>query len=82
MKGLSKLKLAEMFSEVPPMDSLEKVFCHIDDFCCHFEPPWRQMLLGYRVQRRERQRSMSLSKIMTILVSFHRESYSNFKHFY
>nr|WP_239112597.1 hypothetical protein [Halomicronema sp. CCY15110] len=30
----------------------------------------------------DRQRSMSLSEIMTILVSFHRESYRNFKHFY
>lgn len=64
------------------MDSLEELFCHLDDFCRSFEPQWRQTLLGYGVQQRDRQRSMSLSEIMTILVSFHRESYRNFKHFY
>jgi hypothetical protein len=64
------------------MDSLEELFCHIDDFCRSFEPQWRRTLLGYGVKQRDRRQSMSLSEIMTILVSFHRESYRNFKHFY
>jgi len=65
------------------MNSLEELFCHIDDFCRSFEPQWRRNLLGYGVQQRDRRRSLSLSEVMTILVmSCHRESYRNFKHFY
>lgn len=64
------------------MDSLEELFCHIDDFCQQFEPKWHQLLLGEGVQHRQRQRSLSLSEIMTILVSFHQQQYRNFKAFY
>jgi hypothetical protein len=61
------------------MDSLEELFCHIDDFCQQFEPKWHSLLLGEGVQHRQRQRSLSLSEIMTILVSFHQQQYQNFK---
>ena len=64
------------------MDSLEELFCHIDDFCQPFEPKWHSLLLGEGVQHRQRQRSLSLSEIMTILVSFHQQHYRNFKAFY
>ena len=64
------------------MDSLEELFCHIDDFCQQFEPKWHSLLLGEGVQHRQRQRSLSLSEIMTILVSFHQQQYRNFKAFY
>lgn len=64
------------------MDSLEELFCHIDDFCQQFEPKWHPMLLGEGVQHRQRQRSLSLSEIMTILVGFHQQRYRNFKAFY
>jgi hypothetical protein len=37
------------------------------------------LLLGEGVQHRQRQRSLSLSEIMTILVSFHQQQYRNFK---
>ncbi len=47
------------------MDSLEELFCHIDDFCQQFEPKWHSLLLGEGVQHRQRQRSPSLSEIMT-----------------
>jgi hypothetical protein len=40
------------------------------------------LLLGEGVQHRQRQRSLSLSEIMTILVSFHQQQYRNFKAFY
>lgn len=62
--------------------SLEALFCSIDDFCQKFEPQWRQQLLGNGVAQRQRQRSLSLSEIMTILVAFHQCRYRNFKHFY
>jgi hypothetical protein len=61
------------------MDSLEELFCHIDDFCQQFEPKWHSLLLGEGVQHRQRQRSLSLSEIMTILVSFHQQQYRKFK---
>lgn len=64
------------------MTSLEELFCHIDDFCQAFEPQWQATLIGNGLKRRNRARSLSLSEIMTILVSFHQQSYRNFKHFY
>jgi hypothetical protein len=64
------------------MSSLEVLFCDIDDFCQVFEPYWQGLLLSDGGKRRNRARSLSLSEIMTILVSFHQQSYRNFKHFY
>ncbi|EKU96572.1 transposase [Leptolyngbya sp. PCC 7375] len=64
------------------MSSLEELFCQIDDFCQIFEPQWQATLIGNGLRHRHRRRSMSLSEIMTILVSFHQRSYRNFKHFY
>jgi hypothetical protein len=39
------------------MDSLEQLFCHIDDFCQQFELKWHSLLLGEGMQHRQRQRS-------------------------
>lgn len=63
------------------MDSLKELFCHIDDFCQQFEPKWHGMLLGEGAKHRQRQRSLSLSEIMTILVYFHQQHCRNFKAF-
>ena len=63
------------------MDILS-VFCHIDDFCCRFEPAWRQHLLASTGKKRNRTSRFSLSEIMTILVLFHDPHYRTFKHFY
>jgi hypothetical protein len=64
------------------MLSLEELFCRFDDFCQAFEPQWRAQQLGSGVKHRNRKRSMSLSEILTVLVSFHQQSYRTFKHFY
>jgi hypothetical protein len=64
------------------MDSLEELFCHIDDFCQQFAPKWHCMLLGEGGKHRHRLRALSLSEIMTILVCFHQQHYRNFKAFY
>ncbi|MEM1281789.1 MAG: IS982 family transposase [Cyanobacteria bacterium P01_H01_bin.152] len=64
------------------MDSLEELFCHIDDFCQQFEPQWQQQQLAEGVIHRHRQRSLSLSEQMTILVAFHQQHYRTFKAFY
>ncbi|MGP1387788.1 MAG: hypothetical protein ACTS2F_29890, partial [Thainema sp.] len=58
------------------MTSLEELFCHhIDDFCQHFEAQWRRTLIEQGIRRRERQRSLSLSEIMTLLLAFHQQHY-------
>lgn len=64
------------------MISLEDLFCHVDDFCQVFEPRWRQHLLSHNVKTRQRQRSLALSEIMTILIGFHQSHYRTFKHYY
>lgn len=64
------------------MSSLEELFCNVDDFCQIFEPLWHQELIQAGTITRLRPRRLCLSEIMTILISFHRESYRNFKHFY
>ncbi len=47
-------------------NSLEALFCHVDDFCQIFEPKWHSLLLGNGLQQRQRQRSLCMSEIMTI----------------
>ena len=64
------------------MLSLEALFCKIDDFCQDFEARWMQRLLSDGLRKRQRQRSMSLSEIITILVAFHQQGYRNFKTYY
>ena len=63
-------------------NSLEALFCHVDDFCQIFEPKWRQLLLGNGLGQRQRTRCLSMSEIMTILIAFHQNHYRDFKHFY
>ena len=60
------------------MTSLEELFCQIDDFCQSFEPQWQATLLSNGLKHRQRSRALSLSEVMTILVSFHQQSYRNF----
>ena len=60
------------------MTSLEELFCQIDDFCQSFEPQWQTTLLGKGLKHRQRRRCLCLSEVMTILISFHQQSYRNF----
>jgi transposase len=64
------------------MFSLEELFCCVDDFCQTFELLWERQLLSNGLQRRKRLRSLCLSEIMTILISFHQSGYRNFKTYY
>ena len=58
------------------------LFFEIDEFCRVFEPLWRKHLLADGLQKRHRQRRLSLSEVMTILVLFHQSGYRNLKQFY
>ena len=53
------------------MSNLDELFCHVDDWTQEFEPLWQQKLLSNGVARRVRAKSLCLSEIMTILISFH-----------
>ena len=62
--------------------SLEELFCHVDNFCQIFEVAWEQQRLDSGLKNRKRQRSMSLSEIMTLLIAFHQKPYRTFKSYY
>ncbi|MEL7085288.1 MAG: IS982 family transposase [Cyanobacteria bacterium J06597_1] len=64
------------------MTSLEELFCQVDDFCRRFEVEWQNRQLLAKPSSRRRQRALSLSEIMTIVIAFHQSSYRNFKHYY
>jgi hypothetical protein len=64
------------------MDSLIELFCDVDDFCQSFLPAWRKQLLSAGEMQRQRERSLSVSEIMTILIHFHQSHYRNFKAYY
>lgn len=61
------------------MDSLLELFCDVDDFCQKFEPNWNKRLLASGERQRRRQRNLSLSEIMTIVIHFHQLQFRNFK---
>jgi len=64
------------------MDSLTELFCNVDDFCRSFIPIWRKQLLSAGDIHRQRNRSLSISEIMTILIHFHQSHYRDFKAYY
>jgi transposase len=64
------------------MESLVELFCDVDDFCQVFLPVWKQQLLASGAVQRQRDRQLTLSEIMTLVILFHQSHYRNFKAFY
>lgn len=64
------------------MESLLELFVHVDDFCQAFLPKLKQHLLSSGAIKRDRERSLSISEVMTILIHFHQSHYRNFKAYY
>jgi hypothetical protein len=64
------------------MESLVKLFVHVDDFCQTFLPQFEKQLLQSGTVHRRRGRSLSMSEVMTILIHFHQSHYRNFKAYY
>ena len=64
------------------MDSLLELFCDVDDFCKTFEPFWNQQQLSSGEKKRQRNRSLTISEIMAILIAFHQSHYRDFKAYY
>lgn len=64
------------------MDSLEELFCLMDDFCKEFEPELKRHLLANGQYKRDRVPGLCLSELMTLVVLFHQIRYRQFKFFY
>ena len=64
------------------MESLLELFVHVDDFCKSFLPIFKQHLLTSGIIRRQRERSLTISEVMTIVIHFHQSHYRNFKAYY
>lgn len=64
------------------MDSLLELFCDVDDFCQAFLPAWQKQLLANGEIQRQRERSLRMSEVMTILIHFYQSHYRNFKAYY
>lgn len=64
------------------MESLVELFCDVDDFCQVFLPNLEQHLLSSGAVKRHRERALSVSEVMTILIHFHQSHYRNFKAYY
>jgi hypothetical protein len=64
------------------MESLVELFCHVDDFCKVFLPTMDKKVICSGLQTRKRDRSLTMSEIMTILIMFHQSHYRNFKAYY
>jgi len=64
------------------MESLLELFVHVDDFCQSFLPVLEQRLLTSGAIQHRRERSLSISEVMTIVIHFHQSHYRNFKAYY
>lgn len=62
---------------------LKEIFCLIDDFCKYFEQQNTKTMLPNPNRKRQRNCSLSISEIMTIVIMFHFSHYRTFfKDFY
>jgi transposase len=64
------------------MKSLVELFVPVDDFCQAFQPELEKHLLQSGQIQRRRERSLTMSEVMTILIHFHQSHYRNFKAYY
>lgn len=61
---------------------LTRLFCDIDDFCQEYVPEWKKELIESGEKKRDKECSLSLSEIMTIIIAFHQSNYRTFKWYY
>jgi len=61
---------------------LTQLFVEIDDFMKDFEPELKKRLIADKTIKRERETSLSMSEIMTIIVYFQISGFRKFKDYY
>jgi transposase len=64
------------------MESLVELFCDVDDFCQGFLPVMEKKMISSGLRTRKRDRSLTVSEVMTLLILFHQSHYRNFKAYY
>jgi transposase len=64
------------------MESLVELFCDVDDFCQGFLPVMEKKMISSGIRTRKRDRSLTVSEVMTLLILFHQSHYRNFKAYY
>jgi len=62
--------------------SFLNLFCSVDDFCQSFQSKWEKSLLESGERKRKKNKNLSLSEILTIIVYFHTSNFRTFKHYY
>ena len=67
---------------VPMNNSILPLFADLDDFCQSFEPSFRTKQLESGTARRQRQATLILSEVMTIIICFQQSGYRTFKDYY
>ena len=63
-------------------NSILPLFADLDDFCQSFEPSFRTKQLESGTARRQRQATLILSEVMTIIICFQQSGYRTFKDYY
>jgi transposase len=58
------------------------LFSDLDDFCKTFEPSFKSKLVESGTKRRQRQATLALSEVLTIIVWFQLSAYRTFKDYY
>jgi len=61
---------------------LTRLFCDVDDFCKAFIPQWEKTLIESGERKRKKERCISASEIITLIVYYHQSGYETFKWFY
>lgn len=62
--------------------SLVELFCHVDDFCLHFDQWVAGQGLAASQSKPGPKPRLGTSEIMTIIIYFHMSHYRSFKHYY
>ncbi|PCS23620.1 hypothetical protein BTN49_0589 [Candidatus Enterovibrio escicola] len=57
------------------MNNLDAVFVDVDDFCQTYLPAWEKHLIYSDVKQRNKPSHLSVSKVMTIVITFHQSGY-------
>ena len=63
-------------------NSILPLFADLDDFCQSFEPSFRTKQLESGTARRQRQATLILSEVMTIIICFQQSGDRTFKDYY
>lgn len=61
---------------------LTRLFCDVDNFCKAFIPQWEKTLIETGERKRKKERCISASEIITLIVYYHQSGYETFKWFY